>query len=83
MREIIKENNVKPAISKPTHYKCNYNCLSLCYFVKKYYTPEKIKEKQKALAEIAALAALKYWINRQKITQAVEHKTTKWKRRLA
>lgn len=53
------------------------------HFVKNYYTPEKIKEKQKALAEIAAIAALKYWMNKQKITQAVEHKSTKWKRRLA
>ncbi len=53
------------------------------HFVKNYYTPEKIKEKQKANAEIAALAALKYWMDKQTITQPVEHKTTSWKRRLA
>jgi len=53
------------------------------HFVKKYYTPEKIKEKQKANAEIAAMIALKYWMDKQTITQPVEHKTTSWKRRLA
>jgi propionyl-CoA carboxylase alpha chain len=53
------------------------------HFVKNYYTPEKIKEKQKANAEIAAMVALKYWMAKQTITQPVEHKTTSWKRRLA
>jgi len=52
-------------------------------FVKKYYTPEKIKEKQKANAEIAAMVALKHWMNLQKNINPVEHKTTSWKRRLA
>jgi len=53
------------------------------HFVKKYYTPEKIKEKQKANAEVAAIIALKYWMEQQKITKPVDHKTTSWKRRLA
>jgi len=53
------------------------------HFVKNYYTPEKIKEKHKASAEIAALAALKYWLEKQSITQPVQHKVTSWKRRLA
>lgn len=53
------------------------------HFVKNYYTPELIKEKQKANAEIAALVALKYRMYKQKITQPVEHKRTSWKRRLA
>jgi propionyl-CoA carboxylase alpha chain len=53
------------------------------HFVKNYYTPEKIKEKQKANAEVAAIIALKHWMNKQKITNAVDHKTTSWKRRLA
>jgi propionyl-CoA carboxylase alpha chain len=53
------------------------------HFVKNYYTPEKIKEKQKANAEMAAMIALKYWLDKQTITQPVEHKTTSWKRRLA
>ena len=52
------------------------------HFVKNYYTPELIKEKQKANAAIAALVAVKYWIEKQKITNPVEHKTTSWKRRL-
>lgn len=53
------------------------------HFVKNYYTPEKIKEKQKANAELAAMVAVKYWLEKQKITRPVEHKTTSWKRRLA
>ena len=53
------------------------------HFVKKYYTPEKIKEKQKANAEIAGIAALKYWMNKQKIINPVENRSTSWKRRLA
>jgi propionyl-CoA carboxylase alpha chain len=53
------------------------------HFVQKYYTPEKIKEKQKANAEAAAIIALRYWMDKQTITQPVEHKTTSWKRRLA
>ena len=53
------------------------------HFVKNYYTPEKIKEKQKANAEVAAIIALKQWMNKQKITNPVDHKTTSWKRRLA
>lgn len=53
------------------------------HFVKKYYTPEKIQEKQQANAEIAAIAALKYWIDQQKILSPVDNKTTSWKRRLA
>ena len=52
-------------------------------FVKNYYTPELIKEKQKTMAEAAALVALKYWQNQQKMLKPVEHKTTSWKRRLA
>ncbi|MBL7740328.1 MAG: acetyl-CoA carboxylase biotin carboxylase subunit [Chitinophagaceae bacterium] len=53
------------------------------HFVKNYYTPEKIKEKQKANAEIAAIAALKFWIEKSKMLNPVEHKSTSWKRRLA
>lgn len=52
-------------------------------FVKKYYSPEKIKEKQKANAEAAAMVALKYWLDKQAIVHPVDHKTTSWKRRLA
>ncbi|MBL0145936.1 MAG: acetyl-CoA carboxylase biotin carboxylase subunit [Chitinophagaceae bacterium] len=53
------------------------------HFVKNYYTPEKIKEKQKANAEIASIIALKYWMEKQKILSPVENKSTSWKRRLA
>ncbi|MBL7746400.1 MAG: acetyl-CoA carboxylase biotin carboxylase subunit [Chitinophagaceae bacterium] len=53
------------------------------HFVKNHYTPEKIKEKQKANAEIAAMVALKYLIEQQTRIRPVEHKTTSWKRRLA
>jgi propionyl-CoA carboxylase alpha chain len=53
------------------------------HFVKNYYNPEKIKEKQKANAEAAALIALRYWLDEQDILKPVENKTTSWKRRLA
>jgi acetyl-CoA carboxylase biotin carboxylase subunit len=53
------------------------------HFVTKYYTPEAIKEKQRANAEAAALIALKYWQEQQKTVKPVVHKTTSWKRRLA
>ena len=51
-------------------------------FVKQYYTPEKIKEKQKTNARAAAMIALKYWMDKQKVSQPLEHKSTSWKRRL-
>jgi acetyl-CoA carboxylase biotin carboxylase subunit len=53
------------------------------HFVKKYYTPEKIKEKQKAHAEMAAIIALRCWMDKQKMINPVEHRSTSWKRRLA
>jgi propionyl-CoA carboxylase alpha chain len=53
------------------------------HFVKNYYTPDKIKEKEKANAEIAAMIALKYWQDKKKLLKPVEHKSTSWKRRLA
>jgi len=53
------------------------------HFVKKYYTPEKIKEKQKSNAEIAAIVALKYWLNQKQLLNPVANKSTSWKRRLA
>ena len=52
-------------------------------FVKKYYTPEAIKEKQKTNVEVAALVALKFWLQQQQLLKPLEHKTTSWKRRLA
>jgi propionyl-CoA carboxylase alpha chain len=53
------------------------------HFVKNYYTPEKIKEKQKANAEIAAIMAVKYMQHLQQLLSPVQNKTTSWKRRLA
>jgi propionyl-CoA carboxylase alpha chain len=52
-------------------------------FVKNYYTPEKIKEKQKSNAEIAAIVGVKYLQELQKQLTPLENKTTSWKRRLA
>ncbi|MFT3845527.1 MAG: acetyl-CoA carboxylase biotin carboxylase subunit [Lacibacter sp.] len=53
------------------------------HFVKNYYTPEKIKEKERANAEVAALVALRCWMEKQKMLAPVENKSTSWKRRLA
>jgi acetyl-CoA carboxylase biotin carboxylase subunit len=53
------------------------------HFVKNHYTPDKIKTRQKANAEAAAVVAVKYWLDQQKILRPVENKTTSWKRRLA
>lgn len=52
-------------------------------FVKQHYTADAIKERQKSNAEAAALVALKYYLERQKVVKAVENKSTSWKRRLA
>lgn len=53
------------------------------HFVKNYYTPEKIKDKQRAKAEMAALIAVKYLLEKEKTLNPVENKSTSWKRRLA
>ena len=53
------------------------------HFVKNYYTPEKIKERQKRNAEVAALVAVKLMQLQQQILTPVQNKTTSWKRRLA
>lgn len=52
------------------------------HFVKNYYSPELIKEKQKMNAEVAAIVAVKYWMESEKKLKPVEHKSTSWKRRL-
>ncbi len=52
-------------------------------FVKKHFTPETIKAAQEDLAKIAALAALKFWQHQLSLLNAVQHKSTSWKRRLA
>jgi propionyl-CoA carboxylase alpha chain len=53
------------------------------HFVKNFYTPEQIVEKQKANAMIAAIVALKYYQEKQKMIKPVEFISTSWKRRLA
>jgi propionyl-CoA carboxylase alpha chain len=53
------------------------------HFVNNYYTPELIREKQKANAYLAALAAVKYWQHESMQLRQVDNKTTSWKRRLA
>jgi len=52
------------------------------HFVKKYYTPEKLMDKQKANAELAAIISLKYWLEKQKETKPVAAIVTNWKDRL-
>ena len=52
------------------------------HFVKQYYTPEKLIDKQRAHAELAAIIALKYWLEKQKETRPVVPVVTNWKDRL-
>jgi len=52
------------------------------HFVKQYYTPEKLVDKQKANAELAAIIALKYWIKKKEEIKPVESVDTRWKNRL-
>jgi propionyl-CoA carboxylase alpha chain len=51
-------------------------------FVKKYYSPEKVREKQAANERLAALAALKYFMDKNEEVKPVTHSSTGWKRRL-
>jgi acetyl-CoA carboxylase biotin carboxylase subunit len=53
------------------------------HFVQDYYTPELIIEKQKSNAEIAALVGLSYWMEKGKMINPIDNKSTSWKRRLA
>lgn len=52
------------------------------HFVKEYYTPEKLVEKQKSNAELASIIALKYWLDKQKEIKPVESIPTNWTNRL-
>jgi propionyl-CoA carboxylase alpha chain len=52
------------------------------HFVRKYFTPEKLEEKQRHFAELAAIVALKYFLEQQKKVRPVEAVTTNWKTRL-
>lgn len=53
------------------------------HFVKNYYTPELLKERQEADAKLAAIIALHHYLQQQQVLQPVDNKTTSWKRRLA
>jgi len=52
------------------------------HFVKDFYTPEKILEKQKVNAAAAAIIAVRYWKDQQKIMQAVSNQSSGWRKRL-
>ena len=52
------------------------------HFVKEYYTPEKLVDKQRAKAELASIIALKYFFDQQKQIKPVESVFTNWKNRL-
>ncbi|MGL6266334.1 MAG: acetyl-CoA carboxylase biotin carboxylase subunit [Chitinophagaceae bacterium] len=53
------------------------------HFVQDYYTPELIIEKERSNAEIAALVGLFFWMEKGKMINPIENKSTSWKRRLA
>ena len=53
------------------------------HFIKDYYSPSAIMEKQKEKAEIAALAGLSFYQDKQKLLKPVENSSTSWKRRLS
>ena len=51
------------------------------HFVQQYYSPEKLVAQQKQQAELAALVALKYWMEKQKEIRPVESVQTNWMKR--
>jgi len=53
------------------------------HFVKNYYTPAHIENEQAAKAKIAAIVAVKHWLNQQATLNIVAHRSTSWKRRIA
>ncbi len=53
------------------------------HFVKNYYTPELLKDKQRERAKLAAIAALKYMLENRETLRPVDNRSTSWKRRLA
>jgi propionyl-CoA carboxylase alpha chain len=52
------------------------------HFVKDYYTPEKLVDKQRSNAELASIIALRYWLDKQKEVKPVEAVRTNWTNRL-
>jgi propionyl-CoA carboxylase alpha chain len=53
------------------------------HFVQQYYSADKLVAQQKQEAELAALVALKYWMEKQQGVKAVEAVPTNWGRRKA
>lgn len=53
------------------------------HFVKNYYTPDKIRDQEKANAQIAAMVAVRFWLDHKMQLAPIENKSTSWKRRLA
>jgi propionyl-CoA carboxylase alpha chain len=51
------------------------------HFIENYYTPEKLTENQKKIAEGIALVALKYWLNKQKEIKPVDPVASNWSKR--
>jgi propionyl-CoA carboxylase alpha chain len=51
------------------------------HFVQQYYSADKLVAQQKQRAELAALVALKYWMEKQKEARAVESVQTNWMKR--
>jgi acetyl/propionyl-CoA carboxylase alpha subunit len=47
-------------------------------FVQKYYSPEKLLTQQKSKAALAAMIALKYWLQKQKEIKVAEALPTNW-----
>jgi acetyl/propionyl-CoA carboxylase alpha subunit len=47
-------------------------------FVQKYYSPEKLLAQQKSKAALAAMIALKYWLQKQHEVKAAEPLPTNW-----
>jgi len=48
-------------------------------FVGKYYTPSALARNQKRQAELAAIVAVKYWLDKQKEIKPVEPVPTNWR----
>jgi propionyl-CoA carboxylase alpha chain len=51
------------------------------HFIENHYTPEKLTENQKKIAEGIALVALKYWLNKQKEIKPVDPVASNWSKR--
>jgi len=51
-------------------------------FVGKYYTPEALARSRKPQAELAALIAVRYWLDKQKEIKPVKATPTNWTKRL-